>query len=119
MAEVSGVFQMVSKGVLRATWTALANGDTGQPLDGSRYPDKSMTVLGTFGAGGTVILEGGPPGGSYLGLNDTRGEGNALSFTTADSRQVNENPAFIRPRVTAGDGTTALTVVLECSSTKA
>lgn len=41
------------------TWTALANGDTGKPLD---YPDYggdcTVSFEGTFGVGGSVKFEG-------------------------------------------------------------
>jgi len=100
--------------MLRATWT-LTNGDDGVPLDAPSYPDKTLTVRGTFGAGGTCILEGADAASTtYSTLNDSRGEGNALSFTAQDTRVVNENPGKIRPRVTAGDGTTSIIVVIEC-----
>ena len=47
-------------------------------------------------------------------MNDP--QGNALSVQTAKITQVLENTYLVRPRVSAGDGTTSLTVKL-CVST--
>ena len=49
-------------GVLYVRW-ALGSGDTGLPVNVSKYPDKTITVDGTFGA--AVTLEG---------TNDERGD---------------------------------------------
>lgn len=118
MATIAAAFVASAKNALRASWT-LANGDDGIVLDAINWPDKTVTVRGTFGAGGTVVIEGTDAGGvTYTTLNDSRGEGNALTFTAADTRTILENPGKIRPRVTAGDGTTALTVVIECRGSR-
>lgn len=91
-------------------WTPLANGDDGQAWDTQDYPDISVQFGGTFGAGGTVIIEGcnevTPT--NWLTLNDP--QGNAASTTSAKIEQLMENVRWVRPRVTGGDGTTAITV---------
>lgn len=98
------------------TWTGLLNGDDGQWFDTLDFADISIEVGGTFGVGGTLIIEGSnlatPPATSVAAhtLNDP--QGNALSFTAAKMEQVLEMPRWIRPRVTGGDGTTSLTVNL-------
>lgn len=93
-------------------WTPLANGDDGQAWDTQDYPDVSVQVLGTFGVGGNLRIEGcnevTPV--NWATLNDP--QANALDVTAAKIEQVLEMPRWIRPRVTAGDGTTALTVRL-------
>lgn len=38
-------------------WLALANGDSGDPIDFSQYADKSIQVTGAFGDG-ALVLEG-------------------------------------------------------------
>jgi hypothetical protein len=91
-------------------WTSLANGDDGTPLEMIGSADRSVQVVGTFGAGGTVLLEGSNDGTNYNTLHDPGGT--ALSLTTSQIVAVLEISAFIRPRVSAGDGTTALTVTL-------
>ena len=93
-------------------WAALALNDTGTPYVGPFRPDKSVQVEGTFGAGGTVGIEGSNMDATetYRTLNDP--QGNTLAVTTAKIEQLLENPLKIRPNVTAGDGTTSLNVYL-------
>jgi hypothetical protein len=92
------------------TWTPLANGDTGTPLEMSGSVDRSVQVSGTFGAGGSVSIEGSNNSTNFIVLTDP--QGNAITKTTASIEQVTEISRLIRPNVTAGDGTTALTVTL-------
>ena len=97
-------------------WTGLTKttDDTGDPLNLAPFADRSVQVKGTFGTGGTVIIEG---------SNDREGDtpiyaplvdpqGNAVSFEAAGIEQILETSYLIRPRVTAGDGTTDLTVTI-------
>lgn len=93
-------------------WPALANGDVGSPLIFPSHSDRSVHVKGTFGAGGTCLIEGTleiTPA-TWSTLNDP--QGNLLSFTTEKIEAVLENVTCIRPRVSAGDGTTALDVYI-------
>lgn len=111
-----------SASALSVAWTALANGEYG--LDRSNapgvgyvslpaYPDRTIQITGTFGAGGTIVLEGSNDGGTtWATLTDPLG--NALSFTSAGMKQITELPELVRPRVTAGDGTTSLNAYLFC-----
>lgn len=89
-------------------WTGLLNGDTGSPQTGASLPDKSVQVSGTFGTGGSCSLKGSNDGVTYFTLTDP--QGNALVFTAAGMEQIAENPRYMRPEVTAGDGSTSLTV---------
>lgn len=92
------------------TWTALANGDSGSAVVAPMFPDRTIQVFGTFGTGGTVVIEGSLDGTNYATLTDQ--SDNALSFTAAKIEAIAPVTLYIRPRVTAGDGTTALTVIL-------
>jgi hypothetical protein len=92
------------------TWTGLLNGDDGAPFERPGFADRSVEVLGTFGAGGTCLIEGSIGGTAYYTLTDVANA--ALSRTASGLRQVTENTRLIRPRVSAGDGTTSLTVHL-------
>lgn len=100
----------ISHAVKLTTWSGLLNGDDGSTLDAFAYTDKCMTVQGTFGAGGTVVVEGSNDGTNFFTMNDP--QGNALSVTVGKIEQILENPRYIRPRVTAGDGTTNLSVII-------
>ena len=105
----------------RVKWLALGNGDDGTPIGGGpvtgksvsldHYQDRCVQVLGTFGSGGSVSIEGSNDGGTtWVILTDPLG--NALTFTSAGMKQITELPHKLRPHVTAGDGTTALDVWL-------
>jgi hypothetical protein len=98
------------RGVLVTTWAAIPNGNSGQPQNGTLYNDKCVQVSGTFGAAGTLSVEGSNDGVSYFILHDPAGA--AATFTAAGLKEILENPVFIRPGLAAGDGTTALTMVL-------
>jgi len=95
-------------------WSGLGNGDIGEALNYPHFADRSIQVKGTFGEGGTVLLEGSNDREKdslvWATLNDP--QGNALSFTEAKIEQVLESSYLIRPRVTDGDETTDLTVTI-------
>lgn len=92
-------------------WAALANGDTGNWLKAGDLVDLAVQVKGTFGTGGTVVLQGSLDGG-VTAATLTDPQGNALSFTAAGLKAVLENAPYLRPSVTAGDGSTAITVIV-------
>jgi len=89
----------------------LTNGDDGQFLEVVDWADRCISVEGAFGAGGTCIIEGrNTPGGQWFTLTDQ--QGNQLSFTQAGLKHIFEFCRQIRPRVTAGDASTALTIAI-------
>lgn len=109
----------------QVTWGPMANGDVGigvgntvnqQTAGGggffAGYADKSIQVEGTFGAGGSVTLEG---------TNDcnvahfrplTDPGGNTIAMSATGIKALTEAVIWVRPHVAAGDGTTALTVTV-------
>ena len=95
------------------TWGPMANGDVGDPVQMPEFADKSIHVTGTFGTGGSVAVEGDNeiyPGTSanFVALRDP--SSTTIAITAAKAQAVLENTVLVRPHVTAGDGTTALTV---------
>ena len=97
--------------IRRVKWIGLANGDTGAPVRMSDFQDRTVQVVGTFGVGGSVTIQGSnDDGATWATLTDPLG--NVLTFTTAGMKQITELPLDIRPNVTAGDGSTALQVWL-------
>lgn len=115
-------------GAIAVKWTGLANGDTGAPYVCPNRSEKAVQVYGTFGAGGNCKLEGTndqaydangadaiSPAPTYATLNDQSAA--SLDIAAASIKAVLENPNAIRPRASAGDGTTALTVIVIISST--
>lgn len=89
------------------TWTGLLNGDQGEA---ATYPDyggdATVTFEGTFGVGGSITLNGSNDGVNFYPMTDP--QGNAITKTAAGMEVVEEAPLYIRPNVTAGDGTTLL-----------
>jgi|SRR4030095_3959992 hypothetical protein len=96
----------------RYTWASMANADSGAPVDVTDLADLTFQCIGpTFGAGGTIILEGSLDGGTtYFPLKDP--SSTAISLTAAGGRAVLEHTPHVRPRVTGGDGSTALVAIL-------
>src|SRR5271169_3339519 len=93
------------------TWTSLTNTNT--TGDGAGYAgsgQRTIQVTGTFGAGGTCIVEGTLDNTNWFQLNDLGGT--ALSFSANGLKGIREDVVAVRPRVTAGDGTTSLTAVM-------
>jgi hypothetical protein len=104
-------------GVEVVTWV-LANTDTGQPWEIANYSDKTFQIFGTFGSGGSVTMQGSndprvitdADNAVWFTLVDP--QANAITKTSAGGETILENPLYIRPQCTAGDGTTALTVIV-------
>lgn len=99
-------------GVNVITWTGLLNGDDGTPVEMVAAADRSVQISGTFGTGGTVLVEGTNLSDASGMINLTDPQGNPISKTAAAIEQVQELTRFIRPRVSAGDGTTSITVTM-------
>lgn len=112
MATITPTFlPVLDDGALEIVqWAAMANADAGAPYARAQWADRSVQVTGTFGASGSVRWEGSNDGTNWAVLTDP--QGNALDFAAAKIESVTEITALVRPRVTAGDGTTALTVTL-------
>jgi hypothetical protein len=91
-------------------WTPLLNGDSGTPYGMTGFADRSAQITGTFGTGGTVLIEGSNDGTNYATLTDPQGV--AISKLAAGIFEISQITKFIRPRVSAGDGTTSITVTL-------
>ena len=91
------------------TWSSMAASDDGQAVRLAVYSDRSIQVTGTFG-GATVTIGGSNDGVTYFALTDTGGS--QLVLTEAALKQIVELPVFIKPRITGGDGTTSVNVIL-------
>lgn len=115
MATIVPSSTQIVGGILTFTWAGLENGDDGTPIDAPDFEPAEIQVKGTFGAGGNVRIEGSlDDGTTYAALNDA--QGNALDVAAAKIERVQETTAKMRPRVTAGDGTTNLTVIMRLRS---
>lgn len=101
-------------------WT-LANGDSGAPFALPNGYEVTVHIGGTFGSGGSVTLlgsclksdlavEASSSGGSWATVAD--GQGNALTKGAAAVESLVEQPLYLAPDCTAGDGSTAIKVTL-------
>ena len=112
MATIQPAVVNIVGGVTRYTYAPMTStgSDVSTVLDGPDFRHKEVQVFGTFGAGGNVAIEGSLDGGTtWAVINDV--SSTALNVTTAKIEKLQETCAAIRARVTAGDGTTSLTVV--------
>jgi hypothetical protein len=93
------------------SWSPLTTGNAdGQGAGRVGAGERTVQIEGTFGVGGTVVIEGSLNGTTWYQLHDP---GNTLiSFTAAGLRAILENVLFIRPRVTAGDASTSIVATL-------
>ena len=111
MTTVAYALQDMFIGDAIYTWTPLTttNAD-GQPAQYQGAGDRVIQAVGTWGAGGTLIVEGSVDGVNYAPLHNA--QGTTISLTANGLTAILENCPFTRARVTAGDGTTSLTVQL-------
>ena len=107
MAIIDATIVKQAKRNLLVTWTPLANGDEGELINNLENRFATVQIGGTFGAGGSINLEGSLDGVAWTILNDS--DGAAITLTSAGLVSVRDMVAYYRPDVTAGDGTTALT----------
>lgn len=112
MTTVSATVQHINDDAVRVVWAGLTVGDVGGGYAGmSEFSDRSIQTTGTFGVGGVVIFTGSNNDGTdYAVLSDPGGV--SLMLISAKIKQVTEYTQAVRPEVTAGDGTTAITVTM-------
>jgi len=101
--------------LISVVWSALTTTNTsGTPVNAAEWADRTVQFAGTFGAGGTVKLQGtldaDPLSSNYVDLADP--QGNAISKTALSIEAVLELVQWIKPVVTAGDGTTSINATL-------
>lgn len=90
------------------TWTNIPEATAGSGWQlRPDYATAFFTVTGTFGAAGSIQLEGSNDNANWFKLSPAALTANG-SFAPLG---VTEVPKYIRPNCTAGDGTTALTVI--------
>lgn len=120
MATVTGVDQLYLQNHRVRTWGPLTttNAD-GDPISYASNGMGGVTfqVNGTFGSGGTLVVEGSNNGTNWYTLNDQANS--PVSFSAAGLKTVRDQPLYIRPRLNGGDGTSSLTVVAALQKTAA
>lgn len=117
MATIQAAVVNIVGGITRYTFAPMTQAalDVSTVLEAPDFAHKEVQVFGTFGAGGNVAIEGSLDGGTtWAVVNDV--QGNALNVTSAKIEKIQETCARLRASVTAGDGTTSLTVVFVLKS---
>lgn len=117
MATISPVVTEIApdNSVISVVWSALTttNAD-GKWISAANFADRSIQFDGTFGAGGTIKFQGSNdttnPPTNVFELSDP--QGNAIAKTGPSLEQVLEMTRWVRPFVSAGDGTTNLNAKL-------
>ena len=92
-----------------AAVTGLANGDVTESFSVASYVDKSIQVFGTFGAGGSLTVQGSNDGVNWATLSDE--QGNALVFTAPGIKMPAQATQYVRGAA-SGDGTTDLDMLM-------
>lgn len=91
------------------SWGPVTNADSCAAVEMPGFNFKSFQVSGTFGSA-TVLASGSNDGTNYAGLHDL--QGNAVSFTSAGLKSVEEVVRYLKPTFSGGDGTQSLTVTV-------
>ena len=119
MATIQATVTHPADNVVRFTWPLMANTDVGAPIgpNWASYSDRNVSIPsgggagGTFGVGGTLTVQGSSnSGATYESLTDQ--SDNALAIIATKTEQIMQITDLTRPAVTAGDGTTSLTVTI-------
>ena len=92
------------------TWSGLLNTDTGAPIGFMGSGDKTIQFVGTWGVGGTAVLEGTLDGTNWFTLSDLQTV--AISKTANGLEGIAEAVLQVRPHITAGDGTTSIEAIM-------
>ncbi len=93
MAAIPATTTFPEKHAAKVVWSAVTEADTfAATAVGSRYPDRGITVQGTFGSA-TVLVKGSYDGTNYFTLH---GQSGLLSFTAAGGDIMIEAPPYLQ-----------------------
>lgn len=90
-------------------WPAMPAASEGDAHPHNQYADKSVQISGVL-SGATVYIEGSNDGTNWATLTDVLGA--PLALTAACIKTIIEATHLIRPRVSGGDGSTAVDVTI-------
>ena len=93
MAAIPGITSYPYRHAAKIVWASVTENDTFTASQiGQNYPDRGVTVQGTFGSA-TVLVKGSYDGTNYFTLH---GQSGALSFTAAGSDIIVENTPYLQ-----------------------
>lgn len=99
--------------VIKVFWETLTSTNTAGAA--VKYPDytiRSVQVTGTFGASGSVSMQGSNDNGTTYATLNTDNASAAMTYTAAGIKKLSEITQLIKPVVTISDGTTDLDVTM-------
>ncbi len=109
MAVIPGLTTFPQSNGLQVQWSTAVAADTfGASKIGLRYPDKGVTVQGTFN-GATILIVGSYDGTNYHTLH---GQSGLLSFAAAGQDVIIENCPYINATHSGGGGSESITVTI-------
>ena len=93
--------------VLHIKWAGLTTNDYGQPWENPKYADKTFSIIGDFGSGATVVLQGSNVWQPDLTTDTdwhtfTDTTETDVSVTSKTGGQILQNYRWVRPKVTGG-----------------
>jgi|SRR5215510_3186460 len=99
-------------GLWTVTYASLLTAETGLSIDlPIDAPMRSVQISGTFGAGGTVDIQGSNDGSNWFAMWSSFAKADLTGVTAAVLSDMVQNCKFLRPRVNGGDGTTNIQVI--------
>ncbi len=105
MATIQGAITYNDDGTRSASWANLTNTNAdGSPVSIGRNRQAVFQAVGTIGTSGHITVEGSNDGETWVALHDSFG--NAIDLTAAGFAFIRDLPAYVRPHVTAGTGST-------------
>lgn len=116
MADITATVTQPQGRSALITWSAMAGTDLGVGKKVADFPDKTVSVRGTFDSA-TMTLKGSMNStdglnGTWFTLTDP--QGNNIAKTSAAIEAVMENPVWIKPDISGGGASCALIVELNC-----
>src|SRR3990167_7554691 len=129
MSEVvrTGTHALINKETIKCTWSGLDGDDSGQAMDLSGYPDKTVQVFGTFGSATVTLYGSNDPAvltdraaGTLFGAKTAEwvvaqdSLGNNIAKTVAGGDVILEDYQYWSPVVTGGTDS-VLTVIIKAT----
>lgn len=112
MSTIAGKMTVGVNGVASVSWDDITENDTGNAVSMPEWAFKTVQVSGDFTSSGAITLEGSPDNSTWATLHSLNGT--ALVITDSTPYTILENPAYIRPRATAGSSV-AMDVLITAS----
>ena len=100
-------------GCVRLQYRDVKAGDTCAPIKIARYSDRSVQVSGTY-SGATVAIQGTCEEDTNYATMTVDGTTELTFSSGVKSKFIMEATAYTKPVVTAGDGSTSVTITFMC-----